>query len=119
MKIDYVVEGIETRYNRINLKLRKFFPPRPPEPQKPSPPPPDPLETFIPKTEGEKFAIDLLKTLRKLGLDPLPRHPDATATFRSHPIIEATVDLTKEEYKELGKPGLGQRIEFDLTKTEE
>ena len=120
MKSEFVIVSIERRYDdQITLKTRKCFPPPKPEPEPtPEPPSPSPLETFVPQTEEEKYAIGFLKTLVKLGLYPFPRSPLPRVYTRCVPLIESTISLTAKEYKDLGRPGIGQKLTMDLGKTE-
>ena len=118
MQTEFIVEAIERKYGFIKLEVRKYFPPKPPEIEEERPSMLDPLETFVPTTEEEKFTVKLLKTFRKLGLDPFPsQHVSYPSPTRCVPVIESRISLTDEEYEAVGNPSLGQKLTMELKKS--
>lgn len=119
MKIEFVIESIERkRYSPyLELTLSQYIPPKPPEPIKEEPTPPDPIETFVPESDGEKLLVGFLKGMRKMGYDPFPPPRASVVAPRAcYGRIDSKLALKQEDYKKLGKPGLGQRIKVTMEK---
>jgi len=121
---EFVVHAIEKTYSGLKLTLREYTPPPEPEPEEPEEtytPMPDPLETFVAETDEEKVLLKFFKAMKKFGIDfsPPPR-PIPYKPTKLYPIstVESTLYLSDEEYKEIGMPGLGQRLTLTLKKVE-
>ena len=118
MQIKYTVHSIEKDYQNIKLTLRTIVIPPPPIISEPETITPDPLMTFVPETDEDKVVFKIMKALRKAGLFPAPTPTYSMPVFcATRPPEETTLSLTKDQYKNLGNPGLDQTIIMELTKS--
>ena len=102
----------------VELKLRKIIelPPEEKEPEEVITPP-DPLTTIVPETAEEKLVLKVLLAFRKMGAFPAPTpyiRPSFPRVFPSYMLQETTVPISEEEYKKLGRPGIGHKIRLGV-----
>ena len=117
--LDFRVHEITKKSNElVELKLRKIIEP----PKKTDPESvelitePDPLATIVPETDEERVVVKILLAFRKYGAFPPPPAPYVRrAQFVPCYIPQETnISMTKEDYKKLGRPGIGYKIRLGI-----